>query len=251
MSEDPRHPDHYAPNPFFGEMGQVIEWLIFGHVVDKNIYRPGVLEVTCWNAYPGQGDNAITINSFSGARMLAIRPPRRMGAADLRVFMANMATEENAASGPQPDPNPDLADLDMPDVDSEYSGHQIADYNIVYRRGVQRVRAESRRPRSGPGLVQPFMPRTVYERRPVDGPFGPPGVIRRFLNTGQIAFAVLSVFALYLGLGSNLPDLGYVRRTATNIMASFDLVIFPFMLFFFIALLLKLLVIRVLRRLGF
>lgn len=70
----------------YGEMVQVIEWLIFGHIVKLSTRYVGMLIVYFW----GSNTRIETPNTSAATRMLAVA---RIAAAALRKFLANVALE--------------------------------------------------------------------------------------------------------------------------------------------------------------
>lgn len=235
--EDLSHPENDYEDLLYGEMGQVIEWLIFGYICDTNINRPGVLEVTCWGSNSSQGWQRIVINSFAAARLLATRPPVRMTAPQLRNLLAFMAEEERNQTGPQPDTisGEAISDLEMTDVDAEYSGHDIQDDDRRYRRAIQRVRRESQQARKGLTPLQPIPPLVIRRRRPVVEPLGPPGVSRRFLIS-HMALVAMSCFMLYVRYYHNpLRFIDHRNSLIVRLVVSFDHVIGPILLLLLLA----------------
>lgn len=215
--DDPYHPDYEEDiSSQYGEMGQVIEWLIFGHMVEPSAVYTEILWVYCWGSNRRMGNLQISINRFAATRLLAARPPVRMGAAALRIFLANMELEERE---PQPEviAGVPLADMEMSDADSQYSGYQIGDGDSMYRRAIQRIRSEEHRAKKGlPPLLG--VSRTISERR-VDEPLGPPGVAGQLLSAGNITFTVISGLALYYSLSSNPPNWGDFRELVNRFIA--------------------------------
>lgn len=199
-------------------MGQIIEWLIFGHVVELSIRYNGILYVFCWGSTTAMGELQIRINGFAAGRMFAARPPIRMTGNDLRIFLENMRLERIALGEQAPQPHEisgvPLTDLDMPDADSQYSGHQIDGGNVMYRRSIWRIRAEERRVNQGlPPLLG--VPKVV-RGSPIDQPVEPPGVARLFLRARYVAFAIISGFALYLALSPNPRSWSYSKELVIN-----------------------------------
>ncbi|KAG0136915.1 hypothetical protein HOY82DRAFT_620740 [Tuber indicum] len=97
-AEDPQHPDYDPDYRVTGEIGQVMEWLIFGFLVDisEDEDSPGwvgrSLYITGWGSQPG---NLLYLNNYVCRRLMQTRPYLRMPARELRVFTENLREEES------------------------------------------------------------------------------------------------------------------------------------------------------------
>lgn len=220
IEEDPYHPDHNELDLVFGEMGQIIEWLIFGHMVEPSTRYPEILFVYCWGSNANMGNLQIYINTFAASRMFAARPPVRMAAAALRTFLATMALEEVDGPRQVAISGAPLADLDIPDPDEQYAGHRIGNANRRYRRAIQRIRAEEHQANEG---LPPVLgvSRPAGERRIAEPP-NPPGTARLFLRTGHVVFVAISGVAIYYCLSPN-KNWDDIEDLATKIIALFEL----------------------------
>lgn len=227
VTENPYHPEYNDFDQLFGEIGQVIEWLIFGHLVEMSTRYVGILFVYCWGSHRSMGQFQIIINRFAATQMFTARPPIRMAADALRTFLANMTLEEQGVAGREQVLRPEeisgvpLTDLDMPDADSQYSGHRIGGVNMMYRRSIWRVRAEEDRANRGlPPLLG--VPKVLFAT-PIDEPVRPPRVARLFLRTRYVVFTTILGFTLYRALSPNSPSLGYSEELVIRFMNLFEL----------------------------
>lgn len=204
IEEDPYHPDHNELDLVFGEMGQIIEWLIFGHMAEPSTRYPSILFVYCWGSNASMGNLQIYINSFAASLMFAARPPVRMAAAALRVFLANAALQEAGGPPEVTISGAPLEDLDMPDPDEQYAGYPIGGGNTMYRRAIQRIRAEEHQANQGLppvlGVSRPTRERNAIEVEPPN----PPGTVRLFLRIGLVGYIGIAGFAIYYYLDQGL-----------------------------------------------
>lgn len=172
------HPNH---NPWYirhGEMGEIIEWLIFGVYTSvipwPDDEPPQELYCLCWGSYLAQMDDMIQYGPYVASRL--IRTPARMNNERLRVFIrlcneqVRLGLDQQAAAeGIQPAGDgtaagvvqfmdtemieagarsgDDLMDVDVADntefddVDSDFTGYDIGEKR-AYRRAIWRVKAE-------------------------------------------------------------------------------------------------------------
>lgn len=87
------HSVDYDPWAFRrGEMGEIIEWMMFGYYVDITIdgTHNYLIRVVAWGSYPDQGDQMVRFGADVAERLL--RAPMRLPINELRVFIAQ--TEE-------------------------------------------------------------------------------------------------------------------------------------------------------------
>ncbi|PWW80686.1 hypothetical protein C7212DRAFT_361232 [Tuber magnatum] len=101
-AEDRNDPDFDPDYLLSGEIGQIIEWLLFGFISDIGDGPVGMLGqplyVTGWGSWPG---NNILLQDYACKRLLGTRPHLRMPAPELRVFAENLRREvESEDLGP-------------------------------------------------------------------------------------------------------------------------------------------------------
>ena len=87
--EDPNDPES---NSGCGEIGEIIEWLIFGFMSDIDQDDPDCtkpVKVYSWGSYsdPHDGKRAIKIDSFAAEKLLRLRWRVRMTAPQLREWL--------------------------------------------------------------------------------------------------------------------------------------------------------------------
>ena len=127
-TEDRERPNYDPEDLLIGEMGQVIEWLIFGFISDIDdgpadfVGEP--VFITGWGSWPG---NNLLLDSYICRRLMQTRPHLRMPAPEMRVFAENLRREE-ALGGADP-MDIDFEDVivvgEPSDVDAERSGVSI------------------------------------------------------------------------------------------------------------------------------
>ncbi|KAG0126317.1 hypothetical protein HOY82DRAFT_542681 [Tuber indicum] len=132
VTEDPRHPGHHPNHRVMGEIGQLIEWLIFGFVVDIDVevgspaWVGKPLYITGWGSRPG---NFLNINNYVCRRLMQTRPHLRMPVPELRIFTENIRREEQSGQTDSMDTEDDyreeIALGELPDVDAGRSGVSI------------------------------------------------------------------------------------------------------------------------------
>ncbi|KAG0136187.1 hypothetical protein HOY82DRAFT_625816 [Tuber indicum] len=95
-TDDPEHPDFDPAFLVCGEIGEVMEWLIFGFTTVMP-RRPGVtdwvgrsLSILGWGSRP---PNTLRIDNLVGRRLMQTRPHLRLPAHELRVFTENLREE--------------------------------------------------------------------------------------------------------------------------------------------------------------
>jgi hypothetical protein len=120
--EDSNHPAYNPINKYYGEMGQFVEFMIFGHIVDLHSQQD-FLQVVTWTSFPGPSltnTPMITIDPYAATRLLSSVPPTRMNATQLRRFLRDCqlkrAKEELAGEPIELD---DIEDGGMDDSDDE------------------------------------------------------------------------------------------------------------------------------------
>lgn len=93
---EPRVLTRYSDASTWGEMGEIIEWLVFGFLSQINIDgNPlNMYRVICWGSNPLNPDQQIRFDGYVGTRLYTARPPVRMGADELRFYIANLRREE-------------------------------------------------------------------------------------------------------------------------------------------------------------
>lgn len=86
----------YDRTATWGEMGEIIEWLVFGFLsqitIDgdpSNMYR-----VICWGSNSFNPDQQIKFGGYVGTRLYTARPPVRMVADQMRFYVTNLKREE-------------------------------------------------------------------------------------------------------------------------------------------------------------
>ncbi|KAG0136183.1 hypothetical protein HOY82DRAFT_667615 [Tuber indicum] len=103
-TEDQEHPDYDPEHLISGEIGQVIEWLIFGFMpgmvggANPTAWLAASLFILGWGSRPR---NLLHINHHVCRRLMQTRPHLRMTASELRVFTKNLRREqESKGTGP-------------------------------------------------------------------------------------------------------------------------------------------------------
>lgn len=89
--DNENHPDYDPWYIMQGEMGEIIEWLVFGVYTSISL-RPGVepppqLYCMTWGSYLAQGDNMIKYGPYVASRLIAAAP-LRMDNLRFRTFIA-------------------------------------------------------------------------------------------------------------------------------------------------------------------
>lgn len=94
-----RQPFREGYDPLFykeGEMGEIIEWLIYGFL--SYIYLDGdphnYYRVVCWGSNKYQGNQQIRFQGYVGTKLFTGRPPVRMNGDQIRKFIAKAEEEE-------------------------------------------------------------------------------------------------------------------------------------------------------------
>lgn len=79
-------------------MGEIVEWLVFGfmtHIMpDGDPTNP--LRIVCWGSHRNLPETQISFGSYAGAQLYRARPPVRMTAPQMRVYLARMKIDEDA-----------------------------------------------------------------------------------------------------------------------------------------------------------
>ncbi|KAG0136186.1 hypothetical protein HOY82DRAFT_599366 [Tuber indicum] len=102
-NEDREHPDYDPEDMVCGEIGQLIEWLIFGAVIgvvpgaDSTTWVGRPLYIIGWGSWPG---NFLRINDYVCRRLMQTRPQLRLPVHELRVFTQNLRREEAEGINP-------------------------------------------------------------------------------------------------------------------------------------------------------
>lgn len=80
----------------WGEMGEIIEWLVFGFLSQININgNPlDMYRIICWGSNSINPGQQIQFDGYVGTRLYTTRPPVRMGADELRFYIAGLRREE-------------------------------------------------------------------------------------------------------------------------------------------------------------
>lgn len=105
--EDPNHPEHIHLLTRRGELGQIIEWLIFGYMtqagtalMDPQCFRHPLCALA-WGSYPDPDDEdrEIKIDSFAAERLLKVRGRRRarMTSSQLREWLGSLGPAREEA----------------------------------------------------------------------------------------------------------------------------------------------------------
>ncbi|KAG0643513.1 hypothetical protein HOY80DRAFT_1091420 [Tuber brumale] len=97
-TEDPAHPNYDPYDLITGELGQVIEWLIFGFLSDiseeaDSSWVGASLYITGWGSRLG---NNLHINNYVCRRLMQTLPHLRTPAPKLRVLTENLRREEES-----------------------------------------------------------------------------------------------------------------------------------------------------------
>lgn len=92
----PRVLTQYDPTATWGEMGEIIEWLIFGFLSQINLDgNPlNIYKVICWGSSSLNREQQIRFGGYVGTRLFTARPPVRMGADQMRFYVTNLEREE-------------------------------------------------------------------------------------------------------------------------------------------------------------
>ncbi|KAG0136184.1 hypothetical protein HOY82DRAFT_536297 [Tuber indicum] len=102
-ADDREHPDYVPSNLVCGEIGQIMEWLIFGYMSgvvegeDSTTWLGSSLYIFGWGSRRG---NLLHINHHVCRRLMQTRPHLRLPAHELRVFTENLRREESERINP-------------------------------------------------------------------------------------------------------------------------------------------------------
>ncbi|RPB00490.1 hypothetical protein L873DRAFT_770121 [Choiromyces venosus 120613-1] len=118
QSEDSQHPKYDPYQLLDGEMGQVIEWLIFGFMIDmpsslRHVICDHVF-LTGWGSYPGR---SVRLNNWACRTLMKTRPHLRLPGTEIRIFAENLKREEENY----------LAQQDLTDTGSDEYGEDTMD----------------------------------------------------------------------------------------------------------------------------
>ena len=159
-AEDRAHPDYDPDDMITGEIGHLLEWLIFGYVTDIEHSPTGPfsnpLHITGWGSWTG---NNLCLDNQVCRTLLQARPHLRMPAQEMRVFVENLKRAE-ASGGTDPmdidddDDDDDFEDVimvgDPMDIDSGLSGVSIPNTvrGKAFRHAFIRLDVETERARA-------------------------------------------------------------------------------------------------------
>lgn len=93
----PRVLTQYDRTSTWGEMGEIIEWLVFGFLSQINIDGDplSMYRVICWGSNSLDPGQQIRFGGYVGTRLYTAKPPTRMGADELRFYIATLRREED------------------------------------------------------------------------------------------------------------------------------------------------------------
>lgn len=92
----PRALTQYDRTATWGEMGEIIEWLVFGFLsqIDIDGDPSNTYSIICWGSSSLNPDQQVKFGGYVGTRLYTARPPVRMGAEQMRFYVTNAKREE-------------------------------------------------------------------------------------------------------------------------------------------------------------